>query len=160
MRKTASAHERSGTSGRDTSGPTTATLATVLKRSLLYGALVAAAIAVVGCTVGGIFAGGAGILSALIGTTLALVFMGVTALTILFANRFVGSPVFAGVFFGIVLGGWLVKFVLFIVVALSLRGAPWINPLVLFLSIVAGVVASLVVDVVVVARSRLPYVGR
>jgi hypothetical protein len=38
-----------------------------------------------------------------------------------------------------------------------LRAADWLNPMVLFLSLVAGVMASLVVDVLVVARSRMPY---
>ncbi len=55
------------------------------------------------------------------------------------------------------LGGWLLKLVVFIVLVLVLRDAPWLNGTVLFLSLVAGVLASLVVDVLVVARSRLPY---
>ena len=40
-----------------------------------------------------------------------------------------------------------------------LRDADWLNPTVLFLSLVAGVIASLVVDVLVVAKSRMPYVS-
>jgi hypothetical protein len=38
-----------------------------------------------------------------------------------------------------------------------LRGQPWISPVILFISIVAGVVGSLLVDVIVVARGRVPY---
>jgi hypothetical protein len=38
-----------------------------------------------------------------------------------------------------------------------LRDAAWLDTTVLFLSLVAGVIASLVVDVLVVAKSRLPY---
>jgi membrane-bound metal-dependent hydrolase YbcI (DUF457 family) len=52
-----------------------------------------------------------------------------------------------------------VKFVLFIVVALLLRDQPWINKLLLFGFLIIGVVLTLVVDVVVVARTRLPYVS-
>lgn len=129
----------------------------VLRGALLYGALLALAIAVVGAILGGVFAGTPGILSALVGTGMALVFLGVTAASILFANRFMGSELFVGAFFGIVLGSWLVKFALFIVLSLVLKNQPWIDPLVLFLSIVAGIVGSLVVDVVVVTRSRMPY---
>ena len=55
------------------------------------------------------------------------------------------------------LGGWIVKFVLFLVLAVVLRGQPWINPTVLFLSLIAGVIGSLVVDMIVIFRSRMPY---
>lgn len=131
----------------------------VLKRSLKYGALLAAAIAVVMGVVGGLVAGGPGIAGALVGTGMALVFLGITAASILIANRFTGSDLFVGAFFGIVLGSWLVKFVLFIILSLVLKGQPWIDPTILFISIVVGVVGSLLVDVIVVARSRLPYVS-
>jgi drug/metabolite transporter (DMT)-like permease len=129
----------------------------VLKRALLWGVLLAAVILVVAGVLGFVFAGVEGLVSAIIGTVMAVVFMAITAASILLANRFAGSDVFVGAFFGIVLGGWLLKFVLFIVLVLVLRDAPWLNGTVLFLSIVAGVLASLVVDVLVVARSRLPY---
>ena len=129
----------------------------VLRDVLKYGAILALVIAVVGAVLGGVFAGWIGVTSAIIGTLMALVFLSITALSILIANRFIGSPVFAGIFFAVVLGGWLVKFVLFIVLAVVLKDQPWINPVVLFLSLIAGVIGSLVVDMVVVFRSRLPY---
>jgi hypothetical protein len=129
----------------------------VLKDVLKYGFILAAVIAVVGMVLGGIFAGWVGVTSALIGTLMAAVFLSITALSILIANRFIGSDLFVGLFFGIVLGGWIVKFVLFIVLALLLRDQPWINPVVLFLSLIAGVIGSLVVDMIVVFRSRMPY---
>ncbi len=43
--------------------------------------------------------------------------------------------------------------------AIVLRDQPWINPVVLFLSLIAGVIGSLVLDVIVVSRSRIPYVS-
>jgi hypothetical protein len=129
----------------------------VLRRALLWGAVLAAVIAVVGGIIGFVVAGSEGLVSALLGTLIAVVFMGITAGSILLANRFAGSDVFVGAFFGIVLGGWLLKFILFIVLVVMLRDADWLDPVVLFVSIVAGVIGSLVVDVLVVARSRLPY---
>ena len=60
--------------------------------------------------------------------------------------------------FGIAVA-WLLKFVLFLVLVFLLRDQPWIHPQVLFFSIVAGVIGTLVVDVVVVAKSRMPYVS-
>lgn len=129
----------------------------VLKRALKYGALLALVIVVVMGIIGVIVDGGPGVVGALIGTAMALVFTGITAASILLANRFTGSDMFVGAFFGIVLGSWLVKFVVFIVLSLILKGQPWVNPLILFISIVVGVVGSLAVDVVVVARSRVGY---
>jgi hypothetical protein len=129
----------------------------VLRRALLWGGALAAVIAVVGGILGFVFAGAEGLVSALLGTLIAVVFMGITGASILLANRFAGSDVFVGAFFGIVLGGWLLKFILFIVLMVVLRGVDWLDPVVLFLAIVAGVIGSLVVDVLVVAKSRLPY---
>lgn len=129
----------------------------VLRRALGYGALLAAAIAVVACLLGGIFAGVPGVIGGLLGTAMAVVFLAITAGSILAANRFAGSDLFVGAFFGIVLGSWLVKFILFIVLAVILKGQPWLNTTVLFLSVIAGVVGSLVVDGVVVLRSRMLY---
>lgn len=129
----------------------------VLRRALLWGGVLAAVIAVVGGILGFVFAGTEGLVSALLGTVIAVLFMGLTVASILLANRFSGSDVFVGAFFGIVLGGWLLKFILFIVLVVALRDAEWLDPVVLFLSIVAGVIGSLVVDVLVVAKSRLPY---
>jgi hypothetical protein len=131
----------------------------VLRRALAWGGLLAAIILVVSAVLGLVFAGVPGLLGALIGTLMAVVFMGITAASILLANRFAGSDLFVGAFFGIVLGGWLLKFVVFIVLVVLLRDASWLDTTVLFLSLVAGVIASLVVDVLVVAKSRLPYVS-
>lgn len=126
----------------------------VLKRVLLFGGLLAVASAVVGSVVGFIVAGGAGVVSALIGTAIAVVFLGITALSIIVANRF---DLVA--FFGIVMGAWLLKFIVFLVLVVLLKDQPWINTQVLFLSLVAAVVGTLVVDVVVITRSRMPYVS-
>jgi len=130
----------------------------ILRRALIYGAWLALGIALVGGTVGWFVAGAPGILSALVGTAMAAVFLGITSGSILLANRSSKSDMFSPVFFIIVMGGWLLKFVLFLVIVFLLGGQDWVEPLVLFLSIVAGVVGSLVVDVIVVATSRQPYV--
>lgn len=126
----------------------------VLRRTLAYGFTFAAAIAVVGGVIGLLVAGPTAAWSAVIGAAMAGVFLGITALSILIAVRY---DIVA--FFGIVLGAWLLKFVAFIVAALALRDQPWINPTALFLSLIAGVIASLVVDVMVVMKTRMPYVS-
>lgn len=126
----------------------------VLRRTLAYGFAFAAAIAVVGGVIGFLVAGPTAAWSAVIGAAMAGVFLGITALSILIAVRY---DIVA--FFAIVLGAWLLKFVAFIVVALSLRDQPWINPTSLFLALIAGVISSLVVDVVVVMKTRMPYIS-
>ena len=130
----------------------------VLRRALLYGALLAAVVAAIGAPVGYAVAGGPGLVGAILGAAMGLVFLGATAASILIANRFAGSEAYQAVFFGVVMGGWLVKLVLFVVLAVVLRDQPWLDPKVLFFSLLAVVIGSLVVDVLVVARSRVPAV--
>ncbi len=126
----------------------------VLKRTLVWGGLSALILAVVGGVVAGLVAGPVGAWSAVLGAVFSAVFLGITAASILLAVRF---DIVA--FFGIVLGAWVLKFVVFIVAALLLKNQPWINPLALFLTMIIGVVVSLVVDLVVVMKSRMPYVS-
>jgi hypothetical protein len=130
------------------------TAAPILKKVLLYGAILAVAIAVIGSIIGYIAVGPVGISSALIGTAMAVVFLAISAVSILVAGKYS-----LGAFFGIVMGAWLVKFVLFLVLIFVLKDQPWLNAQVMFLSIVAAVVGTLTVDVVVVARSRMSYVS-
>ena len=63
----------------------------VFRSILVYGGYLAGGIAVVGMIAGGLAAGGIGVLSALIGTGMSVVFMGITAGSILIANRFAGT---------------------------------------------------------------------
>ena len=125
----------------------------ILRRALIFGGWFALLLAAVGALAGFFAAGVAGIVSALIGAAMAGVFLGITAGSILLASRY---DVIA--FFGIVMGAWLLKFVIFLVLALALRDQPWIDARVMFLTLVVGVVGTLVVDMVVVAKSRMPYV--
>lgn len=131
----------------------------VLKRALRVAALAGLVQIVAFGAVGWFVAGMPGLLGAFIGSALSIVFLGLTALSIIIGNRFINSEFFVVLFFVIVLGTWLLKFVAFIVAALLLRDQPWLNATVLFISIIAGVLISLIVDMVVVAKSRMPYVS-
>ena len=127
--------------------------------ALKYGALLAIGIALVGGVIGFFLDGSRGVVSALIGTALSAVMLAITAGSILFANRFSGSDLFVGAFFGIVLGGWLLKFVVFLVLVFLLADQPWVNRVIMLVCVIIGVIGSLVVDMVVVARSRVGYVS-
>lgn len=133
--------------------------ATILARALVYGGILTVVIAVVGSVVGYLVAGWPGLVSALIGAGLTALFMGFTALSILLAARATKGEASSTLFFGIVLGVWLLKFVVFIVILVLLRDQPFIEPLVMFFSILAAVIGSLVVDVVAYLGARVPYVG-
>lgn len=129
----------------------------ILRSALLWGGVLALVLAVVAGGVGFAVDGSRGLVSGLLGTLIAAVFLGITAGSILFANRFSASDMFVPIYFGVVMGGWLVKFIVFLVTAWVLREQPWVNPQVLFVSLIAGVVGTLVIDCIVIARSRMPY---
>jgi hypothetical protein len=131
----------------------------ILRMTLVWSAVITGILAVVGAVIGYLVAGPTGLASALVGVLLAGLFLGMTALIILIAGRLPAGPMQIPTFFGIVLGGWVVKLVVFIVALLVLRGQPWIEPFIFFFSVLVSVIASLVVDLVVMARARVPYVG-
>lgn len=129
----------------------------VFKSTLRYGLLLAAAIALAGGLIGFLSVGVAGLVSALLGAAMAVFFLGVTAASILFANRISGSDMLNPAFFAIVLGAWMLKFIVFLVLVFVLRDQPWIDGTVLFLTLVASVLGTLTVDLIVIARARIPY---
>ena len=133
--------------------------ATVLARALVYGTILTVVIAVVGSIVGFLVAGGPGLISALLGAGLTALFMVLTVVTIVVAAKVTKGEPSSVLFFGIVLGGWLLKFVLFIAIILILRGQPFLEPVVFFVSILAAVIGSLLVDVFAFVGARVPYVG-
>lgn len=128
----------------------------ILRTALVWGGIVTAVLLVAGAAVGFAVAGPGGLGSALAGVAVSAVFLAVTAASILIANRWFGDPLYVPIFFGIVLGGWLLKLVLFIVAIVILRGQDWVDPVVFYVALVVSVLASLAVDVVVLLRMRVP----
>ncbi|KQQ68915.1 hypothetical protein [Microbacterium sp. Leaf320] len=131
----------------------------ILRRTLLWSALSMVVLALVAGGIGLLVDGVEGLVSGLLGVVLAMLFLGITALSILIANRWFGDPLYVQLFFAIVLGGWLLKLGLFVVIMIVLSGQPWVSPMVFFLSIVTGVVATLIIDVIVITKMRLPNVS-
>lgn len=126
----------------------------ILTEVLRYTGFLAIVIGLVGGGLGYIFASTAGLVSALIGTALAVVFASITAASIIVAIRYS-----IGAFFAIVMGAWLLKITVFIVILALLRDASFVQPIVLFLTVIAGAVGTMLIDVIVVYRSRLGYVS-
>jgi len=126
----------------------------IFTQILKYTGVLALVIAVVGGGLGYFFAGTDGLWSALVGVGLAILFAAITAASMLVAIRFT-----LGAFFGIVMGAWLLKLVIFIVLLVALRDQPFVNDVVLFLALVVSIIGTLAVDALVVVRGRLSYVS-
>jgi len=126
----------------------------IFTQILKYTGLLALVIAVVGGGLGYLFAGTDGLWSALVGVGLAILFAAITAASMLVAIRFT-----LGAFFGIVMGAWLLKLVIFIALLVVLRDQPFVDDVVLFLALVVSIVGTLAVDALVVVRGRLSYVS-
>lgn len=129
---------------------------TVMTRVLFFGLYLVLAVSSVGSLVGFFVAGMSGVFGALAGGSAVLLFTGMTALSILIGSRL---PL-AG-FVGTVLGGWLVKMVLFLIMFTLLDSASWLSLAarpVVFFTIVAAVIGGLILDVFIVSKARFPVV--
>jgi hypothetical protein len=128
-------------------------LKSVMQRVLKLGSLLVLGVTVIGSIVGFLVAGTSGLLAALAGGAAAFAFTALTVLSLLF-----GSKLNLGGFLGIVLGGWLIKVLLFLVLFSSLYKADWLTlsarPVVFFV-VVAAVIGGLVLDTLVVTKARI-----
>ena len=132
--------------------------AKALRTALWLGGAATAGIALVGGAIGYSLAGTTGLLSALLGSAVAFVFMGITAASILIGQRLSGGTIASAVFFATVLGAWLLKFALFLIVAFAIKNSGVFDVPIAFGCIISAVVAALASDVIAVSRARVPVV--
>lgn len=135
------------------------TVSQIAKRALLVGLVVTSVIAIVAATAGALLSELPGMLGALVGAALGYALLGLTPLSIMWGFRLGKGDLLSPGFFAAVLGTWLLKFVVFLAAVLWLGDQEWLDRTVLFLTIVAAVLATLVTDLVVVVKSRMPYVS-
>jgi len=128
----------------------------MLVRTLVWGGIFAAVLLVAGGAVGWLLAGQRGLVSAAIATAVAAVFMGLTAISMLVAGRR-GTPSLVALA-GAVVGVFLGKMVLFVVLMIWLRTQDWLEPGVFGVTAVIAVVGTLGIDIAVMATSRIPIV--
>jgi hypothetical protein len=129
----------------------------IMTLSLKYGAVLTGAMLVLGGAIGFLVAGVPGLVSALIGAGLTAVFMGFTAGSILLAARLTKGDGLNPLFYGIVLGVWALKIIVFFVIMLGLSTVAWVDARILFGSVIVAVAGSLIVDMIAFARARVPY---
>jgi hypothetical protein len=121
----------------------------VLGQTALLTGLIASLVSLAGFIVEGMN----GVVSALIGAGLAFAFGALTVVSMI-----IGRKLSLAGFFGVVMGGWLIKLIGFALLARSLQGAEFINGPVLFLTLVAAILGSLVIDSIAVLSARIPVV--
>jgi hypothetical protein len=125
----------------------------LFKNVLGQTALLTGLIASLGSLAGFFVEGINGVVSALIGAGLAFAFGALTVISMM-----IGRKLSLAGFFGVVMGGWLIKLIGFALLARSLQGAEFINGPVLFLTLVVAILGSLVIDSIAVLSARIPVV--
>lgn len=131
----------------------------VMIRALKYGGILLAILVVLCGSIGFAVDGMKGLWGGIIGALFAAVFNGLTAASIAFANRFFDREFYLGAFFGIVMGGWLLKIVIFFIVALLLQDQLWVNPKIVFVSAIIAIICSLALDVWIMKTCKVPTVS-
>ncbi len=129
--------------------------ASVVVRALVFGAIVVVAVAALGSLIAALTVGPPGVVSVLFAAGLTALFLGVTSASIILADRVTRDRPSVGVYFGIILGMWALKFVVFLVILITMRGAEWLDPFVFFIAVIVAVIGSLVADVVALAGARV-----
>jgi hypothetical protein len=135
------------------------TVSELAKRAVYVGAAVTTVIIIVAATWGALRSELPGMLGALVGGGLGYVLLGLTPLSIIWGFTLGKGDMLSPGFFGAVLGTWLIKFVAFLAIVFWLGDQPWLDLVVLFVTIVAAIVAGLVTDLVVISKARIPYVS-
>ena len=127
-----------------------------LKTALFWGAIGAVLVGVVGGIIGFAIAGETGVWSAIVGSAVAFVFMGVTSGSILLGHKISGGDLASAGFFATVMLAWLIKFGLFLAVAVAIKSSGLFSVPVAFGSLIAAVVVALVSDIVAISKARVP----
>ena len=131
----------------------------VVKKAFFTGLVMTSLVAFVAAIWGALVADIEGVWAALVGAGIAFGLLGLTPLSILWGFKLGKGDILSAGFFASVLGTWLVKFVVLLAAVFWLGDQTWLERTTLFLTIVAALLVGLIVDLVVVARSRMPYVS-
>ncbi len=125
----------------------------VLRTALRDTGIFLAVLAVLGVGIGALAAGMPGVWGALVGVAIAGFFCATTVWSML---RSVGaSPTAMG---ALVMGTWVAKIVVLVIVLALLRGRDFYDPWVLLAVVAVGAIGSSLLDYRAVSKGRIPYV--
>lgn len=124
-----------------------------LRRALRMLVVFLLVLAAVGSGLGWLVAGGPGVWAALIGVGVTLVVCGTTVASMLATADAPVSTTAA-----VVLGSWLAKMVVVVVVLVSLEGTDLVDRTTLGVVVLVGVLGSAYLDYLAVSAARVPYV--
>ena len=124
----------------------------VFRRSLRDMLVLLGVLTVLGVGIGYLVDGMAGVWGALLGVGIALIFSGTTVVSVLRTAHSAPTTMMA-----VIMGAWLGKLIVVIVVLVILKQFDFYNPQVLFLVSIAGVIGSAVLDARAVQRGRVGY---
>lgn len=131
-------------------GPTA--LVTPMRRVLRAGLIVSLVALPIAIVLGYLVDGAAGAWGAAIGMGIAVGFFAITVGVAL------GTAAMDTATLGVaVLGSWLVKMILLIVILALLRDADFYSKPVLFITLLVGTIGALVLEALVVSRTQVPY---
>jgi hypothetical protein len=125
----------------------------LFSKALQLNLFLTAAVAGLGSLVGFLVYGAPGLVSALIGALVTGVFGAMTIGSIRF-----GSKLGLNGFYALVLGGWLIKVLLFALLLGFLQSADFISGPMFFFSVVASVLGGLAIDSYLVLSAKIPAV--
>ena len=131
-------------------GPTA--LVTPMRRVLRIGLIASLVALPIAVLIGYLVAGASGAWGAAIGMGIAVAFFTITVGVALVTAGMDATALGASV-----LGSWLVKMVLLLVVLALLRDADFYSRPVLFVSLLVGTIGTLVLEALVVTRTQVPY---
>jgi hypothetical protein len=129
----------------------------VIRKALFWGAVWTSLVGTIAAVVGALVADLPGVLGALVGVAIGFAFLALTPLSIIWGLKLGHGNMLEPGFFAVVLGMWLIKVVIFLVLIFWLGDLSWAHRETLFLTIVVSLLAGLITDVVVMMRSRMPY---
>lgn len=126
----------------------------VFRRALRDGIVLVAGVTVLGVVIGYLVAGLPGVWGALIGAGIAVLFSGATTLSMMRTSNTAPGRMMA-----VVMGTWLGKLVVVIVLLAVLRGMDFYDRYVLAVVVAVAVIGSALLDYRAVAQGRVPYVS-
>ncbi len=126
----------------------------IFERVLRELLIATAVIALLGVGIGYLVAGTEGLYGALLGVVVALVFCGTTALSMLVALH---RPL--AVLAGVILGAWLVKMIVVVVLLAVIQDLTFYDKYVFAGVLFAVVLTSMAIDVRAVVTARIPNAG-